>query len=417
MKSINVERFKGLFLNQIESKVQIGQFGMVETHGNTSGVIYEYFIKNRIPLHIGGLSDAFDYFEKQYKVGLKVIKFLDSINYPTIFSTKGTLMTEPEYLEVFKRNPKNWTFQFSIITSDDEKAKIVEAGAPSPTERLKAMKIMSDIGCKTILRFRPYIIGLSNLTAKDLIAKAKDSGASAISCEFFCLDTRMNENTKKRYDILTKVIGFDIIEYYRKLSINMGYLRLNRKVKEKYALEVYKEGRRLNMNVSFSDPDFKELGCSGCCCGLTKEEINYSHGQFTEALIYARKNGTVTWDFIAKDLEWTKSIIVDDTGIPMISEHADGRDKVVFKSIANQSLFDYFRTIWNNPVSEKSPYKYFHCILRPIGLDLNKNIIYKYIKQDYEEDLDVTNNKTEPEHIVCGDKPTPQKQRSLFQFK
>jgi len=356
----------------------------------TSKTMYEQFVKNRVPFHWGGLSDPFCWFERIHKTGLEMIKFLDSINYPTIFSTKGVVCTDPEYLEIFKRNPKNWAFQFSIITSNDEDAKKIEAGAPSPTERLKAMKILSDIGCKTILRFRPYIIGVSNKTAVDLITKSKEAGASAVSCEFFCLDTRGGDSLKNRYKIISEVAGFDIYDYYRRTSIDQGYLRLNPKVKRKYALEVYRTTKKLGMTIHFSDPDFKELNDSGCCCGLTEQDENfkgYLRGQFSEALRYARQNKIVTFDFIEQNLEWAKHFVVGETGVNFIGEHLDKTSKAMTKTVERTTVFDFFRNIWNNPNSAKSPYKYFHGKLKPIGLDEKGNVIYKYNKEKWEETL------------------------------
>ena len=40
-------------------------------------------------------------------------------------------------------------------------------------------------------------------------------------------------------------------------------------------------------------------------------------------------------------------------------------------------MADYLREIWNNPKNAKSPFKYFDGILYPIGLDEDKNVIYK----------------------------------------
>lgn len=44
----------------------------------------------------------------------------------------------------------------------------------------------------------------------------------------------------------------------------------------------------------------------------------------------------------------------------------------------NQTMYDYIRDIWNTPNSGRSPYKYFEGILKPVGLDKDKNIIYEY---------------------------------------
>ena len=98
VRSVNVESVKKLFLGQVK--------------GNAKH-IYEDFIKKRTPLHWGGLSDPFCPFEKEHRIGLELLKFFDSIDYPIIFSTKGSVMLEPEYFEIFKRKPQNYFFQIN----------------------------------------------------------------------------------------------------------------------------------------------------------------------------------------------------------------------------------------------------------------------------------------------------------------
>lgn len=349
--------------------------------------MYEHFIKKRVPLHWGGLSDGFCHFEKRFGISLKLLKFFDSIDYPIVFSTKGTIMTEPEYLEIFKRKPQNYEFAFSIITSDPEMAKKIEVGVPSPQQRLEAMRIMSNIGCRTILRLRPYIIGCSSLTSVDLLEKAKDAGASGVSTEFFCLDTRVGEFTQNRYKKISEAIGFDIVNYYKKLSIDQGYLRLNKKVKEPYILELFKNCRRLGLNFACSDPDFKELSDSNCCCCVMKQP--FACGQFTTAIRHARQHGTVTWDDIAKDLEWAKKVFLPDTGVSFINEHVSISKDLIAETRENLTVFDYIRGIWNNPKSsQKSPFKYFHGKIKPISLDSQNNVVYKYIRDSSDTEFE-----------------------------
>lgn len=117
---------------------------------------YKKFISKKFPLHFGGLSDAFDWYEKDKKVTLKVLKLLTELKYPTIFSTKGILMGEGEWYEVLKQSApnKNFIFQFSIITNNQEKSNLLEQGTPTINERFSAMKKMSDLGYWTILRLR-----------------------------------------------------------------------------------------------------------------------------------------------------------------------------------------------------------------------------------------------------------------------
>ncbi len=58
-----------------------------------------------------------------------------------------------------------------------------------------------------------------------------------------------------------------------------------------------------------------------------------------------------------------------------------------FRTSYSQKLItpesEYLDT-WNNLRSSKNPYNFFDGELKPIGLDKNNNIIYKYIPQEYD---------------------------------
>ena len=182
---------------------------------------WKYFFKNKFPFHVGGLADNFDNYEKKLMRGYPLIKVLAKMHYPTIFSTKGVLPMFGKYYKLFKKYRKNksFAFQFSIITNSDKSASEIEIGCPSTTERLQAMKKMSDLGYWTILRLRPYIIGLTDINIDQLIKRAANAGAKAVSAEFFCLEQRIaGEAIEKRYNAISNNIGFNIREYYKKLS-------------------------------------------------------------------------------------------------------------------------------------------------------------------------------------------------------
>jgi len=104
IKWINVDKFKKIFTDPDSS-----QFG-------------EY-VKKRIPMQWGGLSEPFDLLEPKYKIGLQVLRFLRDIDYPVSISTKSVwFVKNKEYADVIKGG-KNFHFKWSIITLDEEKAR------------------------------------------------------------------------------------------------------------------------------------------------------------------------------------------------------------------------------------------------------------------------------------------------------
>ena len=354
VKSINVEKVKRIF----SGEDQKSQFAA--------------YVKDKRPIQYGGLSDQFDGFERKYGKTYELLKYLKEIDYPICFSTKSAwVFFDERYREMFK-GADNWNVKFSIITLDEEDAKKIEVGVPSPKQRLAAMSEYNKLSKGgTTLRLRPFIIGVSDKTYLDLIRAANDAGASAVTTEFFCLEMRSINQAKEHYKIISDVCGFDVVEFYRKHSTSQGYLRLNRLIKEPYVRKMKELCKELGMRFYVSDSHFKECSDNCCCCALNPN-WKYSRGHFAAALQIAKKTGSVRWSDIEKDMyfldtfEWQYA-----EGFNTISSEA----KALFKSM---TMKDYLHYLWNNPKRGQSPYKIFGGVLIPNGRDDKNDIIYKY---------------------------------------
>lgn len=353
VKAVNVDRLKRLFSGEMPNS----QFWK--------------YIKDKRPIQYGGLSDQFDGFEKKYGKTYEILKFLREINYPICFSTKSAwVFSDPKYQELF-RGADNWNMKFSIITLDEEDAKHIEVGVPSPQKRLEAMRIYNGLSKGgTTLRLRPFIIGVSDKTYLDLIKRASDAGATAVTTEFFCLEMRSINKAREHYKVISDRCGFDIVEFYRKYSTGSGYLRLNRKIKEEYVYRMKDLCKQLGMRFYVSDAHFKECSDNCCCCALPPD-WNYSRGHFAAALQIAKKTGKVQWKDIEKDMyfldfPWRKAEGFNNSSSEARA-HFDG-----------MSMKDYLRYLWNAPKRGQSPYKIFEKVLVPDGYDEDDNIIYRY---------------------------------------
>lgn len=353
VKCINVDKVKKIFSGEDKNN----QF-------------YKY-VKDKRPIQYGGLSDQFDGFERKYGQTYELLSYLKKINYPICFSTKSAwVFSDPKYQELF-RGADNWNVKFSIITLDEEDAKKIEVGVPSPRKRLEAMKKYTELskGGAT-LRLRPFIPGISDKTYLDLIREAKKAGATAVTTEFFCLEMRSVNQAREHYQVISDCAGFDIVEFYRKYSNGSGYLRLNRKIKEPYIRKMKELCDELGMRFYVSDAHFKECSNNCCCCALNKN-WNYSRGNFSSALQIAKKHGKVQWKDIEKDMYFLDFEYNKAEGFNTNS--SENRAKYM-----NMTMKGYLHYLWNNPKMGQSPYKIFERVLIPDGYDEDGNIIYKY---------------------------------------
>lgn len=324
---VNPEKFKRIFLEPDSS-----QFG-------------EY-IKARKVMQWGGLSDQFDENERKYGKTLELLRFLREIDYPVSFSTKATWwLDDSRYTELFKDNP-NWNVKFSIITLEAEKARIIEAGVDSPQKRLQAIEKFSNLNAGgATLRLRPFIIGISTPSYLDLIREAHNAGATAVSTEFFCVEQR-STLLKEKMHYFNELCGFDLMEFYKKYSNQQGYLRLNRNVKRPFVVNMKNTCDELGMRFYVSDSHFKEMSCNGSCCGLP-ESWNYSRGQWTQALLLAKKNGSVRYSEVRDEIE--KYFQFKWCGAEGFNTgSAEKRAK-----FSGMTMAQYMRWLWNNQMKDK----------------------------------------------------------------
>lgn len=364
--------------------------------GKEASLFYKHFFSRRFLFHWGGLADSFCHYERKYGVSYRILEGLLERKYPLMFSSKGPMITDPKFVQLFEKYAINNSaaFQFSIVTADDELAKKVEPGVPSPTERFEYMKVLSDMGFWTVLRLRPFIIGVTDHTLPMLLEKAYASGAKAVSTEFYAMDQRCVGSMRKATENMGKMMGIkNIFKYFPSLSPKErgGYCRLNRLVKEQYVKYMYKFCYEHDMVFTCSDPDFKELSQSGNCCGLPEghpnpEMNNWSKNQLTFFLKEARKEyhrtgklETLHFDKVFAPRDW----IFDDIAL----SHMDiGVTKYVYAIRKQLTLRHLLQDKWNNLNSYANPRNYFAGKVLPVGVeDDGSNLIYRYNPMEYEK--------------------------------
>lgn len=382
LKSIDPDKFIPLLLGKPQSK--------------KDAIFHKHFFEKRFILHWGGLADPFCAFEEANGVGLRLIRALGRTKYPTLFSFKGATIFNPKYVNEFERfaDGHSFAFQVSMVTGSDNLAKEIEIGVPPPSVRLKAIKMLSDMGYWTILRLRPFIIGITDEGLDDLLARALQAGINGISVEFMAIDGRANEGMRSRYEWIAEQIGVDdLLEHFSALSPHErgGYMRLNRLVKEPFMKTIYTFCKKHGLVCGVSDPDYKELNTSGSCCAMpdtfpsNHEMTNWSKNQLTYALKEARR----AWceQGIKKRITfygvYKKGVpYLDD---PFFADHV----RVIGMCSADRNTLTLrviLQECWNNLDSPANPRNYFHGKLMPVGVDTEEgNFIYEYNPMEYEE--------------------------------
>lgn len=401
----NNPAIKQIVLKSVDVDSMIQDISGKPKHKN-GRLFYKHFYKRKFLLHWGGLADPFCNVEHKNWVAKPLIEALGDMNYPTLFSTKGAdTLLHSKYQTLFQKYApqKNFAFQISMVTGDDSIAKDVEIGVPSPTKRLETIKHLSKLGYWTILRLRPFIIGITDRDLESLLERALEAGISGVSMEFFALDARANVGMKTRYDWLAKLIGTaDLMKYFSKLSPSErgGYMRLNRMVKEPHIKTVYKFCIENGLVFACSDPDFKELNTSGSCCGMPdfypENPLlqNWTRSQLTYHIKEARKLYHKTGELAI--LKFTE--VYKDEPYLFDKGLANDHVAVICKPTAeryNMTQAIILQSQWNNLRSPANPRNYLHMKMMPVGTDEENNLIYRYNPLEYEirwvdEGIDLT---------------------------
>ena len=378
-----------------------------ELDGTIDSLFYRHFYKRKFLLHWGGLADPFCNFELQHFAGLPLIEKLGELNYPTLFSTKGAALVHPNYLKVWDKyaGQKNFAFQVSMITADDDLSRQIEVDVPPPSSRFKILKEMSDRGYWTILRLRPFMVGITDPSLDELLDKALKAGIKAVSMEFFAIDSRCNVGMKTRYDSIAKLMGIpggNLQKYYSALSPSErgGYMRLNRHIKEPFVKTVYKFCQDNNLVYACSDPDFKELNMSGSCCGMpdhfpenpllenwTKNQLTFHIKELRKKYHITGECGELTFDQVFSNESYFEDHRLAQDHPTVIGRCTAERMLLTPKIIVQEQF--------NNLNSPANPRNYFHGKLEPCGFDDQDNLKFRYVPMEYEnvwksEGIDLT---------------------------
>jgi DNA repair photolyase len=341
------------------------------------------------PVQLGAMGEPFDEVELQTGWALQAIPLFIKYKIPVRISTKGArVLQRPEYLKLFESSPDQFWFAFSIICNDDNLIAKIDRGAPTTSQRLKAMKALTNLGCKASLRFRPFLPGVSDIYPggpknawEVLIDRSHEAGARAISFEWIFIDRSLTPQQKVDFNQMYEIMGDpNFGKYWRKSSHRKeSCLRGNRFYKRAMTMKIREKTLGLGWNFGISDPHFKEYNSTSSCCGFPdtgdKWFSNFSHEQLTAVLVEAKRRyeaGTpkqITYNDWKPG--WAENVRVADC-VNLGNWHEHRKKKY-------QTMADAFHNKWNKPDHPRGPYIYFDKVLVPVGTDeASGDLIYEY---------------------------------------
>lgn len=104
----------------------------------------------------GSMNDPYTYAEHHYQLTSQALAIVAKYRFPVHIITKSDMVLKD--LAILKKiNQVRARVSFTITTTDDALAKILEPGAPTPSRRLKAMQQLSNNGIETGVVMMPIL--------------------------------------------------------------------------------------------------------------------------------------------------------------------------------------------------------------------------------------------------------------------
>ncbi len=129
----------------------------------------------------GSMNDPYQPAEKQFQLTKKSLELMVKHGFPVHIITKSDLVLRD--VDILREISKTYAaVTFTVITTDDKLAGIIEPGAPPPSKRLKTIETLSRAGVYTGITMMPLLPFITDTeeNVKDIVRRAKDSGAKYI---------------------------------------------------------------------------------------------------------------------------------------------------------------------------------------------------------------------------------------------
>ena len=162
----------------------IDNFDIVRGKENALYILEQELYKKRKKgvIGIGSMSDTYNPLEKEYEQTRGALKLISKYGFGVSIDTKSDLiLRDIDLLKEINSN-NNVIVKFTITTPNDELSKIIEPNVCASSERLQAIKKLSDSGIFVGIMMNPVLpfITDNEEDIKELVKLAYENGAKFI---------------------------------------------------------------------------------------------------------------------------------------------------------------------------------------------------------------------------------------------
>jgi DNA repair photolyase len=309
--------------------------------------ILAQFLRRRVPLHFGGMSDPFQPAERRHLVTRSVLKLLGSFQYPTVISTRSELVAERDYLSLLGSFP--CVVQFSFSTLDALRARLVEPNCPAPSTLLKAAERLAGAGVPVTVRWQPYIPGFSG-DPDAFCASVARAGFRHVAVEHLKVPVEQNHRLWRG---LVEGLGRDLGCEYLDVSATRDGREfvLPADLKLPIVTSVRRAAHANGMTFGAADNELQYLSDTGCCCSGVDQFAGFENWyKFQIGCAIRRCRGSeITFESISK--EWRPEGSID--------RYLNSRSRLSRQTTQKGSADEHLLNRWNNRIAPGNPSSFY----------------------------------------------------------
>lgn len=190
---------------------------------------------------------------------------------------------------------------------------------------------------------------VTDKTIDVLLEKAHEYGFQWVTVEWLRIPRTLTYESLVNFTTISKIIGLDLLEYYKKYSDiqdnKNGYLRLKPEYTIKFYEIIVSLCNKYNLKLSSCNKDFRcYCTYSPNCCGVPLSDNSWNRMQFSYAVHIAKQNGRVFFGDIY------------DPDSPLNSIRNNDNDTKKYYSL---SYGETFKEIWNDANHRYYPSNFF----------------------------------------------------------
>jgi DNA repair photolyase len=228
---------------------QIEDFNDIIVKINAPELLEESLKKKRKKgtIGAGAMCDAYMPIEKDYRLVRRCLEIIARYRFPVHITTKSNMILRD--LDVLEQiNDVYANIAFTITTPHDDLAAKVEPYASPPSERFKALGILSTMGIETCVTLMPLLpfINEDPEDVREIVKRASDAGVKYIYPSFgMTLRDRQRDYFYEKLDELFPGLSY---EYRKSFKNTYGVgIRNYRKVKQAFLEECQAHGIKNEM--------------------------------------------------------------------------------------------------------------------------------------------------------------------------